>query len=152
MSKGRKKTAYSGSWTSRGIVKHNIQRPCLTPLLPLAHMNVLIHIVWLFQILLLSYCSPSNFFVVVVRKYTPMYKWMIMVLPFSREQARGKSGSQDRFLQTQVAECLRIRMLYLNISQGIRALLGLTGVKGGDKEDFYYTRFWKVINSLPHLL
>ena len=37
LSKGRKKTAYSGAWASRGIVKHNIQRPSLTPLLPLAH-------------------------------------------------------------------------------------------------------------------
>lgn len=36
LSKGRKKTAYSGTWASRGIVKHNIQRPSLTPLLPLA--------------------------------------------------------------------------------------------------------------------
>lgn len=35
-----------------------------------------------------------------------MYKWMIIVLPFSREPARGKLGSQDRFLKAQVAEYL----------------------------------------------
>lgn len=35
LSKVRRKTAYSGAWASRGIVKHNIQRTSLTPLLPL---------------------------------------------------------------------------------------------------------------------
>lgn len=36
LSKVRRKRAYSGARASRGIVKHNIQRPSSTPLLPLA--------------------------------------------------------------------------------------------------------------------
>lgn len=38
-----------------------------------------------------------------------MYKWMIIVLPFSKEPARGKLGSQDRFLKARVAEYLNAK-------------------------------------------
>lgn len=46
-----------------------------------------------------------------------MHERVIMVVPFGKEQAKGKLRSQDSFLQSQVAACLRIRMLCLNISQ-----------------------------------
>lgn len=36
-----------------------------------------------------------------------MHEWVIMVLPFGKEQARGKLRSQDSFLQSQVAAYLK---------------------------------------------
>lgn len=63
---------------------------------------------------------------------------MLTVLPFSREQKRGKLGSQDSFLQAQVAECLKDSKNAL--SEYIRSLkaskkshhcLGSQELKGG---------------------